>query len=140
MKLSVLTAMVAVILLTAPNVRTQTAQTSHFRNGLIAHIEHDGLSFSIRIDPANDQSLAINIPQKTGSYAWSSLPPVHLKVLMRGTENPIEGSAELIHGAVSMGGSDQIRYRFPLPSHVVVDDIQSVTISIGDQTYSVFTF
>ena len=139
MKLSVLTAMVAVILFTAPNVRAQTAQTSHFRNGLIAHIEHDGLSFSIRIDPANDQYLAINIPQKTGSYTWSSLPPVRLKVLMRGTDHPIEGPAELLP-SVSNAGWDETRYRFALQRHTVVDDMQTVTISIGDQTYTVMPF
>jgi len=61
-------------------------------------------------------------------------------VLMRETNPPIEGPAELIPGAVSMGGWDEIHYRFALQRHTVVDDIHSVTISIGDQTYTVMPF
>ncbi len=39
-----------------------------------------------------------------------------------------------------MGGWDEIYYRFALQRHTVVDDIHSVTISIGDQTYTVMPF
>jgi hypothetical protein len=119
---------------------------------LIAHIEHDGLSFSIKIDAVDERFLLISIPRRSGTYTWSSLPPVRLKVLtmgkarmrgnvlMRETNPPIEGPAELIPGAVSMGGWDEIHYRFALQRHTVVDDIHSVTISIGDQTYTVMPF
>jgi hypothetical protein len=141
MKLVVLAAMIAAITYFAPAGRTQTPQAPCCKDGrLIAHIEHDGLSFSIKIDAADDRFLSIGIPRRTGAYTWSSLPPVHLKVLMRGTEHPIEGPAELIPGAVSMGGWDEIRYRFALQRHTVVDDIHSVAISIGDQTYTAYPF
>ena len=122
---------------------------------MIAHIEHDGLSFSIKMDAADDRYLLIGIPRKDGTFTWSSLPPVHLKVLTVGKPRivatvqgkpvigrddnpPIEGQAEPIPGAIMNGEWTDIRYRFDLQRHTSVDDIHSVTISIGDQTYTVF--
>jgi hypothetical protein len=153
MKLDMLAAIIALTVCSVPGGRAQTAQAPSCEDGrLIAHIEHDGLSFSIKIDAADDRSLSIFIPRRSGTYNWSSLPPVHVKVLtmgnaqmkgnvlMRETNPPLEGPAELIPGAISMGGWDEIHYRFALQRHTVVDDIHSVTISIGDQTYTVMPF
>jgi hypothetical protein len=153
MKLDMLAATIALIVCSVPGGKAQTAQAPCCKDGrLIAHIEHDGLSFSIKIDAVDDRFLLISIPRRTGSYTRSSLPPVHLKVLtmgnaqmrgniqMRETNPPIEGPAELVPGTVSMGGWDDIDYRFALQRHTVVDDIHSVTISIGDQTYTAMPF
>jgi hypothetical protein len=153
MKLDMLAATIALIVCSVPGGKAQTAQAPCCEDGrLIAHIEHDGLSFSIKIDAVDERFLLISIPRRSGTYTWSSLPPVRLKVLtmgkarmrgnvlMRETNPPIEGPAELIPGAVSMGGWDEIHYRFALQRHTVVDDIHSVTISIGDQTYTVMPF
>jgi hypothetical protein len=158
MKLVVLAAIIASIACSAPTGRAQNAQAPCCEDGrLIAHIEHDGLSFSIKIDAADDRYLLIGIPRKDGTFTWPSLPPVHLKVLTVGKPRtvatvhgkpvigrddlpPVEGPAELIHGAISMGGWADIHYRFALQRHTAIDDIHSVTISIGDQTYTVFPY
>ena len=153
MKLDMLAAIIALIVCSVPGGRAQTAQAPSCEDSrLIAHIEHDGLSFSIKIDSADDRFLSISIPRRSGTYHWSSLPRVHMNVLtmgnaqmrgnilMRETNPPIEGPAELIPGTVSMGGWDEIHYRFALQRHTVVGDIHSVTISIGDQTYTVMPF
>jgi hypothetical protein len=104
---------------------------------LIAHIEHDGLSFSISIDAADESFLSIIIPRKTQSYTSSSLPPVRIKVVMADGAS-IEGAADRLVGAISNGGWDDIRYRFALRKRAVVDDVFSVTIWIGDQSYTAF--
>jgi hypothetical protein len=59
MKLFTLAAILASMTFVAPLGR---AQNKHDR--LIAHVEHEDLSFSIAIDPADDRFLAIDIPQK----------------------------------------------------------------------------
>ncbi len=141
MKLVVLAVIIASITYSASTGRAQIVQAPCCKDGrLIAHIEHDGLSFSIRIDAADDRYLLISIFRKSGTYTRSSLPPVHLKVLLKESDAKIEGPAELIPSAISMGGWDEIRYRFALQRHTIVDDIQSVTISIGDQTYTAMLF
>jgi hypothetical protein len=153
MKLVVLAATIASIAFSAPTGRAQIAQAPCCKDGrLIAHIEHDGLSFSIKIDATDDRFLSISIPRRSGTYNRSSLPPVHVKVLtrenaqmrgsvlMRETNPPIEGPAEFVPGTISMGGWDEIKYRFDLQRRTVVDDIHSVTISTGDQIYTVMPF
>ena len=106
---------------------------------LIAHIEHDDQSFSIAIDAADESFLRIIIPRKTQSYTSSSLPPLRVKVIMA-DETIIEGVADRLVGAISNGGWDEIRYQFALRHRVNVDDIHSVTIWIGDQSYTAFTY
>jgi hypothetical protein len=136
MKLIVLAVIIASITYSAPTGRAQTAQAPCREDGRwIANIEHDGLHFSIKMDAADNRFLSIVIGRKSGTYTRSSLPPVRLKVLMRGTDHPIEGPAELLP-SVSNAGWDETRYRFALQRHTVVDDMQTVTISIGDQTYT----
>src|SRR5271156_4164010 len=125
MKSIVLAAIIASITYSAPTGRAQTAQAPCREDGrLIADVEHDGLHFSISINAADDRFLSIYIPRKSGTYTWSSLPPVRLKVLMRATDHPIEGPAELVP-SVSNGGWDEIRYRFALQRHTVVGDMQT---------------
>lgn len=65
---------IGTIAITACLFATSTLQAQAVRQqgecknaGLIAHIEHDGLSFSIRIDAADESFLAIDVPEKTGS-------------------------------------------------------------------------
>jgi hypothetical protein len=106
---------------------------------LLAHIEHDGLSFSIQVCEADESFLKIVIPEKTGSITASSGPVVHLKVLMA-DDAIIEGPAELVPGAVSNGGWVEVRYRFALRKNTVVEGIHSVTIRIGDQSYTAYPF
>jgi hypothetical protein len=153
MRLVGLAAIIAAIACSAPTGRAQTAQAPSCKDGrLIAHIEHDGLSFSIEIEAADDRFLSISIPRKDGTFTLLSLPSVHLKVLMVGKERvvgnvhmrddlpPVEGPAELIPGMIGMGGWVDINYRFALQRHTTVNDIHSVTISIGDQTYTAFPY
>ena len=154
MKLKVQTTIFLLIACHVSNGRAQPAQVPCCdENGrLIVHIEHDGLIFSVNMDATDDRFLLITIPRKDGTFDLSSLPPVHLRVLtvekarkvgnivMRDTDPPIEGQAEVIPGWISNGGWTEIRYRFALQKYTVIDDIQSVTISIGDQTYTAFPY
>jgi hypothetical protein len=139
MKLFICVAVIASAAYVAPAGTAQTSLAPQSRNGLIANVDHDGLHFAIRIDAADDRFLAIVIPRETGSYTRSSLPTVPIKVLWHGG-SIAEGAAELLPGAIGMGGWDDLRYRFALRKRTVVADIQTVTISIGDQTYTVATF
>lgn len=137
-----------------PSGRAQSAQVPCCdKDGqLIVHIEHDDLIFSIHMDATDDRFLLISIPRKTESPDPSSLPPVHLKVftmdkarkdgdvMVRETAPPIEGQAELIPVWIQSGGWVGFRYRFDLRKPTVLDDIQSVIISIGDQTYTAFPY
>jgi hypothetical protein len=123
------------IVQSVPNAQAQSRKNAR----LIAHIEHDGLIFSIAIDAADESFLRISIPRRTQSYTISSLPPVRIKVVMA-DDAIIEGPADRLSGAISNGGWDDIRYRFALRKRAVVDDIRSVTIWIGDQNYTAFTF
>ena len=117
-----------------------SAQVQSRKNAqLIAHIEHDGLIFSIEIDATDESLLRISIPRKTQSYTSSSLPPVRIKVVMADL-SVIEGPADRLVGAIGNGGWDDIRYRFALGKRAVVDEIHSVTIWIGDQSYTAFTY
>jgi hypothetical protein len=118
-----------------PNAQAQSRKNTR----LIAHIEHDGLIFSIAIDAADESLLRISVPRKTQSYTSSSFPPVRIKVVMA-DDAIIEGPADRLSGAISNGGWDDIRYRFALRKRAVVDHIRSVTIWIGDQNYTAFTF
>jgi hypothetical protein len=115
------------------------AQTQAIRKNprLIAHIEHDGLSFSIAIDAADESFLKIVVPRRTQSYIESSLPAVRLKVVMV-DESIIDGAAVRNIGVISNAGWDDITYRFALRKRAAVDDIFSITIWIGDETYTVF--
>jgi hypothetical protein len=137
-----------------PSGRAQSSQAPccDKRGQLIVHIEHDGLSFSIHMDSTDSRFLLISIPRETEDLGPSSLPPVHLKVftmekarkvgdvIMRDTDPPIEGQAELVPGAISNGGWVDFHYRFDLRKPTVLEDIHSVTISIGDQTYTAFPY
>ena len=106
---------------------------------LIAHIEHDGLSFSIAIDAADEKFLKIIIPEKDAAFAASRRPVVRLKVLMR-NDAVIEGRADETPPWIGNGGSVDVTYRFDLGKRTVVDDIHSVTIWIGDERYTAFPF
>jgi hypothetical protein len=59
---------------------------------------------------------------------------------MTETDATMEGPAELVPAVIANGGWDEIKYRFALQRHANVNDIHSVTISIGDQTYTVMPF
>jgi hypothetical protein len=136
-KIILLTAVISSALCSVPLTHAQTGQHSQ----LITHIEHGGLSFSIRFDPKSNGALAIGIPRRTGSYDLKQLPPVHLKVRLRqGAPNIVEGTAAMVQGIISNAGSDNIEYRFLFSRNTDMDDILSVEIRIGDQTYTAFTF
>jgi hypothetical protein len=106
---------------------------------LIAHIEHDGLSFSISIDPRDDSLLKITIPEKQSSFDVSSRPLVRLKIVMR-DDSIIQGVAKESPPWIGNGGWVDVGYQFALGRRVSVDDIHSVTIWIGDQQYAAFPF
>jgi hypothetical protein len=137
MKNILLTAAIASVLGSVSFTHAQVGQ----RGQLITHMEHDGLSFAIRFDPTSNGALAIGIPRRTGSYDLKNLPPVHLKVRLReGAPSVLEGTADMVQGIISNAGSDNIEYRFPFSRKTDMDDIFSVEIRIGDQTYTAYTF
>ena len=111
---------------------------AHLSN-LIAHIEHDGLMFSISIDDRDDKSLSVVIPEKSASFATSSRPSVRLRVLMA-DDSIIEGAAKTNPPWVGNAGSAAVAYQFGLGRRASVDDIHSVTIWIADQRYEVYPF
>jgi len=117
-----------------------TRATKEGRNvRLIAHIEHNGLSFRVAIDDADESFLKISIPEEDKSFARSQRPVVRLKVLMR-SDKVLEGRAEPTPGWVGSGGYVDVTYRFGLGKRTVVDEIHSVTIWIGDERYVLFPF
>lgn len=140
------------------------AQTSgpHSNGGdphenLVAHIEHDGLSFSIRIDDQDNRFLKIGVPEKTDRLKAAPSQPVRARVQMSGGSriNPATGIPEraadnrnpIIEGEAiehppywTSGGWVDVEYRFPLGRRVVVRDIHSVEIWIGNQHYTAYPF
>jgi|SRR5579862_32573 hypothetical protein len=115
------------------------AQPDGRNSHLIAHIEHDGLIFSVALDVTDEKYLKIVIPEKDQSFAASQRPIVRLRVVMR-DDTIIDGRAEPTNTWISMGGWVDVTYRFALGKPVVVDDIHSVTIWIADQSYTLFPF
>jgi hypothetical protein len=115
---------------------------SHVRRNpnLIAHIEHDGLSFSVSLDNSDTSFLKIHISKKFSSFAHiPPTPTVELRVQMT-DETSMEGAAPKPLGGAGNGGSAEFEYRFVLGRRISVDDIHSVTISIDAQRYELFPF
>jgi hypothetical protein len=127
----------------APSEHTQMGQQQKpcKSSRLIAHIEHNGLSFAISVDSSDDSFLDIDVPQRSGTLAASSPPTVKLKVLMA-DDTVISGTAQNNLPWAGNGGWDEITYQFGLGlgRHATVDAIQSVTISVGDESYTAFPF
>jgi hypothetical protein len=124
---------------------------------LIAHIEHDGLSFSIRIDDQDNRFLKIVVPEKADRFTAAPRRSLRVRVQMSGDSriNPATGIPErttdnrnpIIEGAaiehppwVASGGWADVEYRFPLGRRVAVRDIHSVEIWIGNQHYTACPF
>jgi len=125
----------------SPAAQFQTRGTTEGRRNsrLIAHIEHNGLSFSVAIDSADESRLKILIPEKTELFETSERPVVRLKVLMR-NDKIIEGRAEPAPGWLESGGYVDVTYRFRLGKGTTVDEIHSGTIWIGDERFALFPF
>lgn len=105
----------------------------------IAHVEHDGLNFSIALDNGDPGTLAVVIPEKSEAFAGSSRPAVRLLVRMESGE-AVEGAAAPNPPYFSNGGEVAVRYRFPLGRPARDEEIRSITIWIGDRRYTVFPF
>src|ERR1017187_8259678 len=107
--------------------RKDVSQPSVRRNSnLIAHIEHDGLSFSVSLDDSDTSFLKIHIPVKDSPFGFShipiTMPTVELRVQM--TDNAvIEGAAQKPLGWAGNGGWAELEYRFALGRRISVDDI-----------------
>ena len=125
----------------SPAAQFQTARRTEGRRNarLIAHIEHNGLSFSVAIDEADESRLKILIPEKAQLFETSERRVVRIKALMR-NDKVIEGRAEPSPGWVGSGGYVDVTYRFGLGKSTTVDEIHSVTIWIGDERYTLFPF
>jgi hypothetical protein len=119
----------------------QKSPQSHVRRNqnLIAHIEHRGRSFSIAIDESHAGRLRIIIPEKMTFLSIPPLPLVKLRVQMR-DDKIVEGVAKKNLPWSGGGGWLDVTYVFPLPRQVTVDDIHSVTLSIGDEEFTAFPF
>jgi hypothetical protein len=117
---------------------------------LIAHIEHDGLTFSISIDDQDDRFLKIMVPEKAGKLTSAPRQSVHVRVQTvddsrfnpatgipeKAAGNPIIDGAAIEHPPYwASGGYVDVYYRFALGRRVTVKDILAVTIWIGNQRY-----
>jgi len=98
----------------------------------IAHVAHDGISFSVSIDSENNRFLEIVAPEKTKVQPR----PIRISVRFR-DESKIEGTPER-QGSVWSGGYVDWRYRFDAKRSVAISDIFSVTIQVGDQMFDLY--
>jgi hypothetical protein len=120
--------------------RKDTSQTQVRRHpNLIAHIEHDNLSFSVSLDGSDTSFLNIHISEEDSVYKSSPLPTVQLRVQMT-DDAVIEGGAQKEYPWVGNGGWMEMYYQFPLGRRALVDDIHSVTVSISGQKYVLSPF
>jgi hypothetical protein len=140
-----------------PNFSSPHSTGGDPHDNLIAHIEHDDLSFSIRIDDQDNRFLKIVVPEKTDKFKTAPRQSVRVRVQMSNDSriNPATGIPEraadnrnpIIEGAaiehppyLASGGWVDVEYRFPLARRVVVRDIHSVEIWIGNHHYTACPF
>ena len=96
----------------------------------IAHVVHDGISFSISIS-RDGQSLEIVAPEKSGIEPR----PISVRLRFR-DESALEGSPER-QPSIGRGGYTDWHYRFAAKRSLTISSIFSVRISVGDQTFEV---
>ena len=106
---------------------------------LIAHIEHDSLSFSVSLDDRDMRSLKIHISEEESIADSSPYPTVQLRVQLT-DDKIVEGEAPKPLASYGNGGWAEMEYRFELGRRVMMDDIHSVTISINGQRYMLCPF
>lgn len=103
--------------------------------GLIAHIIHNGLSFSVAVDGRDSAYLRIIIPEKVSSQA--SLPSRTVKVrVLFADDSWKEGIAKSTVSSANGGWAD-VNYLFALGRKISVDHIHSVSISIDGDQYEI---
>lgn len=98
----------------------------------IANVAHGDVHFTVSIDRSDNRLLALVVPEKQGSEPR----PVRIRVRLR-DESAIEGVADR-QPSVSSGGFVDWRYRFDLKRPLLMPNIFSVTIWVGDQMFEVF--
>jgi hypothetical protein len=109
-----------------------------YRGDLIAHVAHNGLSFSIAVDQHDPAYLRIIIPERFSPPTPLPNRRVKVRVLMT-DDSRKEGIARSLPSAGG-GGWVDVNYSFPLGRSISVDDIHSVSISIDGDEYEVFPF
>ena len=100
----------------------------------IAHVAHDGVEFTIRLDDADASVLMVVVPQPDGRLSASR---VRLRVVMT-NGNIAEGPAPFVSSVID--GRPSMHYGFSLGRPMSEDAIQSVTIWIDNQQFTVFPF
>jgi hypothetical protein len=109
--------------------------------GLIAHIRHGEISFSVSVDERTTEPsiLRVIIPQKIpADPSRLREPKVRATVKMR-DDNVHEGVPEK-RPSIANGGWVDSRYELLLRKGVSVGDIFSVTLTIGAEEYELFAF
>lgn len=101
----------------------------------IAHVSHDGIEFSVAIDPENANRLAIVVFEK--AQAGAHPPQVKIKLAWRRDGTPMEGLAE---SQASAGNAGTIfwRYRFDAGRAISLPDVNAIAVEIEDQAFLVF--
>jgi hypothetical protein len=136
--------LLAVIALTGCCTQTKSLQRSdtlppqprRYPN-LLAHIQHDDLSFSVSLNPAKQSFLIIHISERDSVF--KSLPTVLMRVQMT-DDKVIEGPAVKPRMWYGNGGYSEMDYRFELGRSAVIDDIHSVTVTINGEKYDLCPF
>ena len=98
----------------------------------IANVAHDGIHFSVAIDPDNNRFLEIVVTEKTNVQPQ----PIRISLRFR-DESKIEGAPERQPSGGS-GGYVDWRYRFDAKRPLAISDIFSVTIWVGDQMFDLY--
>lgn len=106
---------------------------------LIAHVAHNGVSFSVAVDQRDPAYLRIIVPERFSPPAPLPERTVKVRVLMT-DDSRKEGIAQKLTPTVANAGGADVNYRFPLGRKTSVDDIHSVSISIDGDTYEVYPF
>jgi hypothetical protein len=98
----------------------------------IANVTHNGIHFFVAIDPHNNRFLEIVVPEK------DTVQPRPIRISLRfRDESKIEGAPEQENGAISNGGYTDWRYHLDAKRPLVISDIFSVTIWVGDEMFVV---
>jgi hypothetical protein len=104
------------------------AQTSD--NLRIANVMHDGIHFSVAIDRQDNRLLYIVVPEKNGVQR-----PVRVRLQFR-DDSKMEAVLER-EVSTGNGGYMDWRYHFDAKRPIIISEIFSVTIWVGDQMFVV---
>ena len=106
---------------------------------LIAHVLHNGASFSVAVDEHDPSYLRIIVSERFSPQAPLPERKVKVRVLMT-DDSRKEGVAQKVTPTIANAGGADVNYLFAIGRKASVDDIHSVNISIDGDTYEVCPF